>query len=121
MSTPGSSSTPGSTDGTQEIIREALAELPGGLHESPWKGFDLSRTEAIGLARERADYLLFIDARQASRAAAAKLAARAAQRCRVEQSGTDRDLGDLGDLGDLEAGDLGPCPVAWGRTRDARP
>ncbi|MGW5459816.1 glycosyltransferase [Streptomyces sp. NPDC003996] len=52
----------GSTDGTQDIIRETLADLPGELHESPWKGFDLSRTEAIGLARERADYLLFIDA-----------------------------------------------------------
>ncbi|MCZ0989252.1 tetratricopeptide repeat-containing glycosyltransferase [Streptomyces diastatochromogenes] len=52
----------GSTDGTQDVIRETLADLPGELHESPWKGFDVSRTEAIGLARERADYLLFIDA-----------------------------------------------------------
>ncbi|MDX3753318.1 glycosyltransferase [Streptomyces sp. AK08-02] len=52
----------GSTDGTQDVIRETLADLPGVLHESPWKGFDLSRTEAIDLARDRADYLLFIDA-----------------------------------------------------------
>ncbi|WP_307620571.1 glycosyltransferase [Streptomyces sp. V3I7] len=52
----------GSTDGTQDVIRETLAHLPGTLHESPWKGFDLSRTEAIDLARDRADYLLFIDA-----------------------------------------------------------
>ncbi|MFE2097570.1 MULTISPECIES: glycosyltransferase [unclassified Streptomyces] len=52
----------GSTDGTQDVIRETLADLPGALYESPWKGFDLSRTEAIQLARERADYLLFIDA-----------------------------------------------------------
>ncbi|WP_189185091.1 tetratricopeptide repeat-containing glycosyltransferase [Streptomyces albiflavescens] len=52
----------GSTDGTQDVIREALADLPGELHESPWKGFDLSRSEAIDLARDRADYLLFIDA-----------------------------------------------------------
>jgi glycosyltransferase involved in cell wall biosynthesis len=52
----------GSTDGTQDVIRETLADLPGELHESPWKGFDLSRTEAIDLARDRADYLLFIDA-----------------------------------------------------------
>ncbi len=52
----------GSTDGTQDVIREALADLPGALYESPWKGFDLSRSEAIGLARDRADYLLFIDA-----------------------------------------------------------
>ncbi|WP_406169063.1 glycosyltransferase [Streptomyces sp. NBC_00996] len=52
----------GSTDGTQDVIRETLADLPGTLHESPWKGFDLSRSEAIDLARDRADYLLFIDA-----------------------------------------------------------
>ncbi|MEU6574000.1 glycosyltransferase family 2 protein [Streptomyces sp. NPDC046805] len=52
----------GSTDGTQDVIRETLADLPGSLHESPWKGFDQSRTEAIDLARDRADYLFFIDA-----------------------------------------------------------
>ena len=52
----------GSTDGTQDIIREYLKDLPGELHEAPWKGFGASRTEAIELARERADYLLFIDA-----------------------------------------------------------
>ncbi|MFG2883386.1 glycosyltransferase [Streptomyces sp. NPDC048297] len=52
----------GSTDGTQDVIREALADLPGTLYESPWKGFDLSRSEAIDLARDRADYLFFIDA-----------------------------------------------------------
>ncbi|MFF0199475.1 glycosyltransferase [Streptomyces sp. NPDC005017] len=52
----------GSTDGTQEIVRDTLADLPGALHESPWRGFDLSRTEAIERARDRARYLLFIDA-----------------------------------------------------------
>ncbi|GHF08780.1 glycosyl transferase [Streptomyces griseoluteus] len=52
----------GSTDGTQDVIRETLADLPGALYESPWKGFDLSRSEAIDLARDRAHYLLFIDA-----------------------------------------------------------
>ncbi|MEU2059299.1 glycosyltransferase [Streptomyces sp. NPDC013455] len=52
----------GSTDGTQDVIRETLADLPGTLHESPWKGFDLSRTEAIERARDHARYLLFIDA-----------------------------------------------------------
>ncbi len=52
----------GSTDGTQDIIREVYGDLPGELHERPWKGFDGSRTEAIELARPRADYLLFMDA-----------------------------------------------------------
>jgi len=52
----------GSTDGTQELIREHLKHLPGQLHEAPWKGFGTSRTEAIHLAQGLADYLLFIDA-----------------------------------------------------------
>jgi hypothetical protein len=52
----------GSTDGTQDVIREVYGDLPGALHERPWKGFDGSRTEAIELARSSADYLLFMDA-----------------------------------------------------------
>ncbi|WP_416984772.1 glycosyltransferase [Streptomyces sp. T028] len=52
----------GSTDGTQDIVRDVYGDLPGELHERPWKGYDGSRTEAIELARARADYLLFIDA-----------------------------------------------------------
>ena len=52
----------GSTDGTQAIIREHLQHLPGELFEAEWKGFATSRTEALQLARPRADYLLFIDA-----------------------------------------------------------
>ncbi|MFD7442554.1 glycosyltransferase [Streptomyces sp. NPDC059909] len=52
----------GSTDGTQDVIRDVYSDLPGELYERPWKGFDGSRTEAIELARDRADYLLFIDA-----------------------------------------------------------
>ncbi|MEU1185065.1 glycosyltransferase [Streptomyces sp. NPDC005820] len=52
----------GSTDGTQDVIREVYGDLPGELYERPWKGYDGSRTEAIELARARADYLFFIDA-----------------------------------------------------------
>lgn len=52
----------GSTDGTQQIIREHLADLPGDLFERPWRGFGRSRTEAIELARGKGDFLLFIDA-----------------------------------------------------------
>lgn len=56
----------GSTDGTQALIRELLGDLPGELHERPWKDFGHNRTEALELARtfvgDQPDYLLFIDA-----------------------------------------------------------
>jgi glycosyltransferase involved in cell wall biosynthesis len=52
----------GSTDGTQELIRETLAGVPGELHERPWVDFAHNRSEAIDLARHHGDYLLFIDA-----------------------------------------------------------
>jgi len=52
----------GSTDGTQKIIREVLKDIPGELHERPWKNFEHNRNEALNLARKKGDYLLFIDA-----------------------------------------------------------
>jgi glycosyltransferase involved in cell wall biosynthesis len=52
----------GSTDGTQEIVREVLADLPGELVERPWRDFGTNRTEALQLARGRADYVFVIDA-----------------------------------------------------------
>lgn len=52
----------GSTDGTQALVRQAMAGLPGELHERPWKNFAHNRNEALQLARPQADYLLFIDA-----------------------------------------------------------
>ena len=52
----------GSTDGTQEIIKECMAEIPGELHECPWINFAHNRNEALDLAREKGDYILFIDA-----------------------------------------------------------
>jgi hypothetical protein len=52
----------GSTDGTQELIRATLADLPGTLHERPWRDFGYNRNEALTLAADTADYLLFIDA-----------------------------------------------------------
>ncbi len=52
----------GSTDGTQEIIRRVMADVPGALHERPWKNFGHNRTEAIQLAGGMADYILTIDA-----------------------------------------------------------
>lgn len=52
----------GSTDGTQELIRRALAGVPGELHQDPWVDFGHNRTRNIRRARGRADYLLLIDA-----------------------------------------------------------
>jgi glycosyltransferase involved in cell wall biosynthesis len=52
----------GSTDGTQDIIREHLRDLPGELHERPWRDFAHNRSEALELARGKSDYTLIIDA-----------------------------------------------------------
>ncbi|WP_160232386.1 glycosyltransferase [Acinetobacter indicus] len=56
----------GSTDGTQDIIREFMKDIPGQLYDRPWKNFGYNRTEALQLAMDgeqsKADYLLFIDA-----------------------------------------------------------
>src|ERR1700722_16895613 len=52
----------GSTDGTQAIIRSLMADLPGELHERPWKDFGHNRSDAIELARGKGDYLFVIDA-----------------------------------------------------------
>ena len=54
----------GSTDGTQEVIRRLMAErgIPGELYERPWRDFGHNRTEALGLAEGRADYIWVMDA-----------------------------------------------------------
>ena len=52
----------GSTDGTQDIIREHLNGIPGTLYERPWRDFAHNRSEALRLARRQADYSLIIDA-----------------------------------------------------------
>lgn len=52
----------GSTDGTQDVVRHALAGVPGELHERPWVDFGHNRTELLGLARGAGDYLLILDA-----------------------------------------------------------
>ncbi|MFH8622660.1 glycosyltransferase [Streptomyces vietnamensis] len=52
----------GSTDGTQELIRAALAGIPGELREEPWVNFGHNRSLNIARARGRADYLLLLDA-----------------------------------------------------------
>jgi glycosyltransferase involved in cell wall biosynthesis len=41
----------GSTDGTQDVIREHLRDLPGELVERPWVDFAHNGSEAIELVR----------------------------------------------------------------------
>lgn len=52
----------GSTDGTQAIIKEFMHDIPGELHEDPFKNFEYSRNKALDFAKGKADYILFIDA-----------------------------------------------------------
>lgn len=52
----------GSTDGTQDVIREQLRDIPGQLYERPWVNFAVNRTEVLELARSWADYSLMMDA-----------------------------------------------------------
>jgi len=52
----------GSTDGTQELIREALADVPGTLLQRPWVDFAHNRNEVLDAARGRAGYTFTIDA-----------------------------------------------------------
>ena len=52
----------GSSDGTQAMVRERLADLPGELIERPWVDFATNRNQALELARGHGDYALIIDA-----------------------------------------------------------
>ncbi len=52
----------GSTDGTQKVIKEYLKNIPGKLYERPWVNFAHNRQEALELAKNQADYILFMDA-----------------------------------------------------------
>ena len=57
----------GSTDGTQDIVREAMAGLPGAVIERPWRDFAHNRSEALDCARPHGTYTLIIDADDALR------------------------------------------------------
>ncbi len=52
----------GSSDGTQDVVRRFMADVPGALLERPWRDFAHNRNEAMALAKSHGDYLLFIDA-----------------------------------------------------------
>ena len=52
----------GSADGTQQVIKDFLKDVPGELRESPWVNFEHNRNEALEFARGKGDYILIMDA-----------------------------------------------------------
>ena len=54
----------GSTDGTQDIIKNFFEKegIPGELHEDEWKNFAHNRSVALTYARGKCDYTMFFDA-----------------------------------------------------------
>lgn len=52
----------GSVDGTPELIRQALRDVPGELHQHEWRDFGHNRSRLMELAQGKADYLLLLDA-----------------------------------------------------------
>ena len=52
----------GSTDGTQEIIKNFLKDKPGKLIERPWVNFGHNRNEALEFASSMGDWILLTDA-----------------------------------------------------------
>jgi glycosyltransferase involved in cell wall biosynthesis len=52
----------GSTDKTEEIVKETLKDIPGEFHKNVWVDFSTNRNIALDLARDKSDYILFIDA-----------------------------------------------------------
>ena len=54
----------GSTDDTQQIIKDFFKEhgIPGELLQHEWKNFSYNRNLALQAAKEKADYLFFMDA-----------------------------------------------------------
>lgn len=51
----------GSTDGTQDVIIDAMKGISGKLYQRPWKNFSYNRSEALALSREHGEYSLVID------------------------------------------------------------
>lgn len=52
----------GSTDGTQEFIKDYLKDIPGELIQHEWVDFATNRNMALEAARDKSDYIIFLDA-----------------------------------------------------------
>lgn len=52
----------GSTDGTQAIVREAMGDVPGELHEGPFVDFATTRNRALDLCGTDSQFIVWLDA-----------------------------------------------------------
>ena len=52
----------GSTDNTEEVIKEFLKDIPGEYIHNEWKDFSTNRNIALDLAKQKAEYVFIIDA-----------------------------------------------------------
>jgi Glycosyl transferase family 2 len=77
----------GSVDGTPELVRQALAGVPGELHHHEWRDFAHNRSRLMELAHGSADYLLLLDADWTLEAAPGALAALTADAYMVVHAG----------------------------------
>jgi glycosyltransferase involved in cell wall biosynthesis len=52
----------GSSDDTENIVKEVLEDIPGEFHSHEWQDFSTNRNLALGLSKSKADHILIIDA-----------------------------------------------------------
>lgn len=74
----------GSTDGTQDVVRETLRGLPGALHEAPFVDFAATRNLALDLC-EGTEFILWLDADDELRGGPALRAFLARERGRMDR------------------------------------
>ena len=51
----------GSSDGTPEVVRQELCDVPGSLHQEPFVDFSTSRNRALELAGTKCEFTLMLD------------------------------------------------------------
>jgi glycosyltransferase involved in cell wall biosynthesis len=52
----------GSSDNTEEVVKECLKDIPGEYHKHEWKDFATNRNMATALSKDKANYTLIMDA-----------------------------------------------------------
>jgi glycosyltransferase involved in cell wall biosynthesis len=52
----------GSTDNTEQVVKDCLHDIPGEFHKHQWSDFATNRNLSLQLAKLKADYVLIIDA-----------------------------------------------------------